>query len=155
MRSELPEGKPMLFEVVFWEINIGQTIGFWLFCRKPCRAENPVPPGKFGGKVGVSVPHFIGMVPAVHLWSVDDVLEKAGFHIDVGVNPHSPDSVDRSFENGDFRRGTQQDDRCEFDGLVDDDFERMTAHTGNPVNGLGRMVSFVNTPQNRTRMHPE
>ena len=68
-----------------------------------CCAEDPVPHGKLRREVYVRHSLIVGMVPSVHLWSIDDLLEPSRRYIYVRVDVHPPDGFNAALEKYNFR----------------------------------------------------
>jgi len=83
----------------------------------------------------------------MHFRAVKEVLKPPRPNVDVGVDIHPPDGVDDPFHQNDLGGCTEQDDRSEFDGLVDKNFKRMRTGAGQPVDIADRVVSFMNSVQ--------
>lgn len=124
-----------------------QPVLFSLFVfREVCCIENPVPDCKLCRKV--SVPSFpLGMMPAVHFWSVKYLLESTGMNIQVWMDIHTPDCTYNTFVGNNLRRWTKQNNWEEFNCLVDENLKSMGSWAWQPVNFFRRMMRFVDTPE--------
>jgi hypothetical protein len=68
-----------------------------------CGTEHPVPYGKLRREVLIVGHIVVGMMPAMHLGTVDDVLQSSTANVDIGMNVHPPYCIDAAFDNGHFR----------------------------------------------------
>lgn len=111
-------------------------------------AEKPVPEAEADGEVLIDGARIgVAVVPEVHVWPVDYVLQRAQADFEVGVGEVADGGVEDAVgEHGFHAKATEGGKGIEED-TVDDDLEAVKAPVADPVHLDDAVVDFVDPPE--------